>query len=438
MSAWLVAALLVSSASAEPLMPPPQPIPGWEAPPDDTPADGGDEEPTDEEIAEEVAEDAEQAAAEGEPAGPAFKPVPGGAISHGSSASAPNGTASATPGAAKEKKAAAKTRRASAGKAAAKMAESMKALTKNAGADLAAGFPGGGPGMAAGALGALGGPGGSPGGAHRSAPGGTAPVPAPSAPAAPGPPASEIASWMGPYSSLLASRGLVAERAPDGKLRFRRKDGSAATKEEVESLRQAAEREPGALAKYPDFFSAISRSDFGSLRGEYQKNPDRPTFKDVDMTRDQRQDLVWDRSCDKLSGECNAHADEKGYKKNEFVKPKAARSMWQELLELAGNGEEAPEETAKAPGRARPTVPDAILAEEERAGAVAASGSAPAAGTPAQAAAAPARSAPARAFAKIPALLGFGGEPGAKRTRAGWLIGLLVLAAIAAVRKLAG
>ncbi len=363
----------------------------------------------------------------------------GGGYTPSTSGGTTTGTPAA-PSAVKKTKAAAKSRGSSANKAASKMAQQMKAMTKS-NADLAAGL--GGAGKAADLLGGRGGLG--PAGALKpGAPGVATPgefLPAPGAPAAPGPSAGEISSWMGPYSDLLASRGLVADRAPDGSLRFRRKDGGPATKEEIAELKAAAEREPGALSKYPQFFQAISRSDYDSLRSEFSKNPDRPQFKDVGMTKDQRQDLVWSKSCDKLSGDCNKHAEEASYKKNDFVKPGSARMMWKSLLEAAGYGDEDEEETetAAAPGRARPTVPNEVLEGGDETAHLAnqtvAAGATPVAA--AKKAEAP-QSAPARFLAKLPAMLGFGGgeEKGAKRAPIGWIIGLAGLAAALAARKL--
>jgi hypothetical protein len=73
-------------------------------------------------------------------------------------------------------------------------------------------------------------------------------------------------------------------------------------------------------------------------------------YKDVAATEKER-DFVHSRSCEKMSGECNAHAAKSSYKKGEYVTPEDLERMYKGL-EAELSGSEEPEEPGAAAARA--------------------------------------------------------------------------------------
>lgn len=374
--------------------------------------------------------------------GPSFRFTPGD-----DSPAAAKGSPPPAASASSSRKAA-KSRGANASGSADRMAKSLKSMMPGTesmlGASGAAGALKGGPGI----LGD-----GRPGsGAARTG------VPAPAAPAATGAlpqPAArpgEDAAWLGPYRSLVESRGLSTYRGPDGRLSFRRRDGSPATQSEIAELRTASEREPAALGKYPDFFKAISRENYDQLRSDVTSHSGRPEYKHIGLTEDPRRDMVWTKSCDRVSGDCNPRAEESNYKKNDFVKPKTASNLWDDLFGIvddaaAKNEQDRLGAMTGMSGRPRVRVPDFLTQElaapvsEVAANTSGAPAGAPGAGPAARRASAPTTDANtllARADKTLPSVLWKPSEPGRPGRPRGLALGLLGAGVLALAWKLKG
>lgn len=136
------------------------------------------------------------------------------------------------------------------------------------------------------------------------------------------------------FKSSLAATGLKVGSGPGGGASFQRQDGSPATASDLQTLREHIESEPAALMRRPDFFTAVPREHFQSLKQDYRARPELKgtAFKDVELTPKDR-DFVWAVSCDKLSGNCNKQSSEPSYKKKAEVPPEDLDSIWAEVNE---------------------------------------------------------------------------------------------------------
>jgi hypothetical protein len=255
--------------------------------------------------------------------------------------------------------------------------------------------------MPAGPPGASGGAAARPGAAGSPAAGAVAPPPsAPAATPSSGDPANPrsaadlLLAARGPYAPALEKAGL--KLSADGRGFVRLSDGKPATAEDLERLRAGVLAMPAALARRPDFHRHVSPEHFAALQKGYREGRPPSVYKDVGATEKER-DFVHTRSCEKMSGDCNKHAQKKAaYKKGEYVAPEDLERMYAGLAEELASSEEGAEEAALPASRPRPA--GGLPADEELAPAGAAED---AARTPEQRRAAAERD----AYANTPAFL---------------------------------
>ncbi|MBI5209727.1 MAG: hypothetical protein HY927_07145 [Elusimicrobia bacterium] len=140
-----------------------------------------------------------------------------------------------------------------------------------------------------------------------------------------------MAASMG-FKGSFARQGLAVRTGPDGRPAIVDRDGRPATEAQLELLRKDIASQPAALTRYPEFFSEVSPAQFQGLKERYNASPESrdKEFKDMALTEGDR-DFQWGRSCEKVSGECNPHAQEGSYSKGEFVPPEDLGSVWDEL-----------------------------------------------------------------------------------------------------------
>ncbi|MBI5210278.1 MAG: hypothetical protein HY927_09940 [Elusimicrobia bacterium] len=145
-----------------------------------------------------------------------------------------------------------------------------------------------------------------------------------------------VVAVQGGYRASLDASGLKLVRGASGAYEFRRKDGSPATPQDLVSLQRRIESEPAALMRRPDFFQAIPRERYQDLKSDHRGKPELKdtAFKDVGTTANDR-DFVWEKSCSKVSGDCNPAAKEGEYKKNEDVPPEDLDSIWKSIYGTA-------------------------------------------------------------------------------------------------------
>jgi hypothetical protein len=171
---------------------------------------------------------------------------------------------------------------------------------------------------------------GGPGGAGGAgAPGGTG-TSDPSRPAT----AADLALAAGPYRPAFDAAGLRVDTR-GGVTTVRHADGSPATAAETSALSAAIGRMPTAAMRDPSYLNpgagGISWSDFQGLKTSYEARPDlkNTDFKHIALTDDKR-DFKRSESCDRLSGECNEHA-EASYKRGDDVPAKDLGSIWTKI-----------------------------------------------------------------------------------------------------------
>lgn len=140
-----------------------------------------------------------------------------------------------------------------------------------------------------------------------------------------------LASVSG-FKDSFARQGLRVLRRADGSVSIVDRSGRPATEAQLEVLRRDIASQPAALMRYPELFSVIAPEKYQGLKERYRKGEETRSkeFKDVGMTEAER-DFKWDKSCDKVSGECNPNAEAGSYKKDDFVPPKDLDSIWDEV-----------------------------------------------------------------------------------------------------------
>ena len=145
-----------------------------------------------------------------------------------------------------------------------------------------------------------------------------------------------IAAVQSGYQAAPAAVGLVLERGAFGSLVLKRADGKPVTQEDLAALRRTIESEPRALMRRPDFFAVIPRPRYETLKEDHRGKPELKTkaFQDVGLT-DKDRDFVWERTCAKVSGECNPAAREGSYKKDAEVAPEDLASIWSRIYGAA-------------------------------------------------------------------------------------------------------
>jgi hypothetical protein len=240
------------------------------------------------------------------------------------------------------------------------------------------------------------------------------------------------------YAPAFTAVGL--KLAADGRTVVRA-DGAPATAEDMARLRAAISSMPAALVRRPDFFAHVTPEHFAELKRGYHERPDLSdtVYKDVGPTAGDR-DLVHTRSCEKISGECNASVEKSSYKKGDFVAPEDLDRMWSALQKeldasdaAGGDGAASPART-DAPGTPAPG--DSFDGSAPRAPETAAPGAAAApkgesrSASPREAAGAATR----RLWRAATSVLGLGPKEGRPDGRDGasaeWVFGAAALAAL--------
>lgn len=132
-----------------------------------------------------------------------------------------------------------------------------------------------------------------------------------------------------PYRNAFQRQGLESRVDAQGRpYLFNAEENRPATQGELAALAQRIQSEPTALVSNPSFFSTMPRLDFNELKTALAGRPaatDGP-LKDVEVTRDKR-DVVWAKSCDKASGDCNESAD-KSYEAGKPVSAEELSKIW--------------------------------------------------------------------------------------------------------------
>lgn len=134
------------------------------------------------------------------------------------------------------------------------------------------------------------------------------------------------------FGGSFQALGLKAGQGPGGEPAVLRKDGGLATPAEVAALRARIDAEPAALLRRPDFFEALPRERYQSLRRDYASRPELrgTSFMDVGATARER-DFVWSSSCDRLSGACNPNSAQPSYRRGQDVSPEDLNRIWSDI-----------------------------------------------------------------------------------------------------------
>lgn len=241
---------------------------------------------------------------------------------------------------------------------ASRLADAMKALLPSADAGaMPAGLPGG-----SGAAARSASPGAPATGAVAPPPPAPGTTPSSGDPANPVTAADLLLAARGPYSPALEKAGL--KLSADGRGFVRLSDGKPATPEDLERLRAGVMSMPAALARRPDFHSHVSPGHFAALQKGYREGRPASVYKDVGATEKER-DFVHTRSCEKMSGDCNRHAQKKAaYKKGEYVAPEDLERMYAGLRDELASSEEEEAPGAGSGPATRPAEPVAVSEEE--------------------------------------------------------------------------
>lgn len=166
------------------------------------------------------------------------------------------------------------------------------------------------------------------GGASPGAPGGAGGDP--SRPLAP----KDLALAAGPYAPAFAAAGLKVENRPGGPVLLT-SGGAPASPAQASALSAEIARMPTAAMRDPSYLNpgggGISWGRFQYLKASYAARPElaNKDFKHISLSEDRR-DFKRSESCDRLSGDCNEHA-EKSYKRGEAVPAKELDSIWTKI-----------------------------------------------------------------------------------------------------------
>jgi hypothetical protein len=134
----------------------------------------------------------------------------------------------------------------------------------------------------------------------------------------------------GAHKDTIHSMGLDVRTGGDGRAQVVRGDGTPAAPEEVAELRRRISAEPAALARYPSFYSQVSRERYTDLKNAYGTPGTQAAFRDVSLSQGAR-DFLWSRSCSIVSGDCNSHATGSHYKKGDYVPPSTLSDIWDDI-----------------------------------------------------------------------------------------------------------
>lgn len=143
-----------------------------------------------------------------------------------------------------------------------------------------------------------------------------------------------------------------------------RSDGSPATMQDLDNLRNHIKSEPAALMWRPDFFDVIPREGFADLKQQYSNRPElaQEEFKHIEMSESNR-DFLRSKSCVRMSGNCNRYGRQASYRRGEYVPPEDLNSIWNKIKAEAGADPSHPppaEDGAPESGQER-SVPKGLL-----------------------------------------------------------------------------
>lgn len=141
-----------------------------------------------------------------------------------------------------------------------------------------------------------------------------------------------VVAAMSGYGPVFAHLGLSVGRDASGRSVIIRMDGALAGPGDLAGAQAAIVKEPRALLTRPDFFEVVSRAEFSDLKGALRSGGNADAFRHIGMSREER-DILWNESCDRVSGDCNSASRRGGYKKSEFLSPEELEAVWDRVFE---------------------------------------------------------------------------------------------------------
>lgn len=219
-------------------------------------------------------------------------------------------------------------------------------------------LPGGGPAREAAASRSR--PGGSPAGQATGVAGGMGGSGPPTDPTNPATPQDLAVASRSGFKGSFEAVGLKMGWQAD----IVRADGSPATMQDLDNLRNHIKSEPTALMWRPDFFDVIPRESFADLKRQYTDRPElaQEEFKHIELSESNR-DFLRSKSCVRMSGNCNRYGTQASYRRGEYVPPEDLSNIWSKLRSEDGADPSRPpaaEDGAPARGSER-AVPKGLL-----------------------------------------------------------------------------
>lgn len=141
-----------------------------------------------------------------------------------------------------------------------------------------------------------------------------------------------LLAWEAGYRPLFAPLGLRVGRGPDGLSTVLGKDGRPASAEDLGRLGAAIRLAPRAVAAFPGFYGLVPPERLSELKSAYGAGAALRggLFKDIGLS-EERRDFLWERSCGRVSKDCNPYARSLSYEKGRYVSARDLRGLWREL-----------------------------------------------------------------------------------------------------------